>query len=326
MPTLPTGPIYGHYCHKNEHVYSVHYGSAQTVLKTPLPHEALPINSSHDRVPRFRQLRYISLEFPYLLWIPKHNPFRVRGLEPLSYPRHRLPIIKYPEGWGLEENLSNVWKTLESNLRSVGKAMMELGPQSKWRSIIVSPWFFPGRFKFMGKFKTEGAARLAAWYSIDNFLPLIGYVAFGLWCMATWDVEEAEQGRPEPDWRTKVLEASGVDPAVLDMFTEGLGEWERTDRVGGLYHVQNLWDLTPDEREKHAEFARLLARVLHSTFPIPLYLYWGQRPEEFMPSESQSWAAPFRHILPTSTQLLEFATKGSGTFNFVEHTPTAGIG
>ncbi|KAJ7026442.1 hypothetical protein C8F04DRAFT_1190505 [Mycena alexandri] len=315
MSILPSRPIHGHYCHNREHVFTVHHGSSQTVLKTPLPDQARPLDSDYDRVPRFRELRYISLEFVYLMWVPKHNPFHLQGLRTLNYPRHRLPIVKEEEGWCLAKDVREDWLTLECTLRNLGRAMLKLGPQ-RWLHTIISPWFFPGRFKFMRKFQTEEAARLAAWYSIDNFLPLIAYATFGFWCMAVWVVEELEKNNNPPDWRSKVIEATNIKPALLDIFEDSLADWPAIDRVGGLYHVQSRRGLTPDEREKRAEMERLLERVLHCPWPIPLYVYWGAHPGQFLASELQK---PFEKVVPSQTDLLDFDARRSPSFNFVEY-------
>ncbi|KAJ7629932.1 hypothetical protein B0H17DRAFT_1217954 [Mycena rosella] len=83
MSILPTGAIYGHYCRDHEHLYTVHHGSAQTVLKTPLPREAPPIKSGYERVPCFHELRYISLEFPYPRPPASDPPIKARLPGPL---------------------------------------------------------------------------------------------------------------------------------------------------------------------------------------------------------------------------------------------------
>ncbi|KAJ6590759.1 hypothetical protein B0H10DRAFT_2233565 [Mycena sp. CBHHK59/15] len=293
---LPPGPLYGHYS-SNQQLYTMHSGSPDVVLNTPSPLKS-PVLDSAARVPLFRQLRYLSPHFPYLLFIPKHHPWRNPLFQTLDRPCHSLPIVKDgDEGFCLDPEVAEAWMNLEHCLCALGKEMFALAPPQRWLKRLVNPWFFPGRFKFLRKYRTEQAARSGAWYSIDNFLPLLGYVSMGLWCMQSWESETRSRGEEPPDWRSQVMEKTEVHPMFLDYLENSVNRNE--EHVGALYRIQTPTDFVPEQREQRAEIEWLLTSILFSNFPIPIYLSWGNLPKkismldvpeafhEFVPDEKE---------------------------------------
>ncbi|KAJ7448371.1 hypothetical protein FB451DRAFT_1187792 [Mycena latifolia] len=300
---LPEGPLYGHYSLQKQ-LYTVHSGSPDIVLNTPIPEQAPAIDSSTIN-PSFRQPRYLSLNYPYLLFIPKQYVWRHQLFKTFDRPRHKLPIIKDgDEGFRLHPDIAENWLELENCLRALGKEMLRLAPQG-WLPRLVNPFFFPTRFKFLLTFRTEHAARFAAWRSMDNFLPLLGYVSMGLWCMQSWESDELARGADPPDWRVMVTENTKVHPTFLDYVEKSVvGDWHE-ERVGALYRIQAVQPGRSDEREQRREIEWLLATIFHSNFPIPIYLSWGGLPKQL---STLDVPAAFQEFAPNTDELKYLAS------------------
>ncbi|KAJ7880099.1 hypothetical protein B0H13DRAFT_2345794 [Mycena leptocephala] len=302
---LPPGRLYGHYSCKHQ-LYTVHSSCHDIVLSTPSPEEA-PAFESSVIIPNFHQPRYLSISYAYLLFIPKHYAWRNPLFQSFDRPRNKLPIIKDgDEGFCLHPDVAENWLDLEHCLRALGKEMLRLAPQ-RWFSRLVSPWFFPARFKFMHKFRTEQAARFGAWRSIENFLPLLGYVSMGLWCMQSWEANRLAQGEDPPDWRLQVTQNTQVHPTFLDYLEKSAaGLWDE-ERVGALYHIQSPADLNSTEREQCGEMEWLLATILKSDYPIPIYLSWGKLPQQISLVDVPD---DFNEFVPDVDELKYLASSG----------------
>jgi hypothetical protein len=243
-------------------------------------------------IPNFYEPRYLSITHAYLLFIPKSYAWRNPLFQALDRPRHKLQIIKDgDQGFCLHPDVADNWLDLEHTLRQVGKELFRLAPPRCFPR-LVSPWFFPARFKFMHKFRTEAAARFGAWRSIENFLPLLGYVSMGLWCIQCWEASELAAGN-SVDWRREVTANTGVHATFLDYLEKSsAGIWE-TERVGALYRIKSPEDLNPTEHEQHHEMEWLLGTILKSNCPIPIYLSWGKLPRQISPVDVPTEFAQF---------------------------------
>ncbi|KAJ7720470.1 hypothetical protein DFH07DRAFT_972607 [Mycena maculata] len=304
---LPPGPLYGHYSFAQK-LYTVHSGSPDIVLNTPSPVEA-PVLDSNVMIPRFRQPRYLSMQFPYLLFIPKRYPWHNPLFKTLDFPRHKLPIVQDDGKFCLHPAVTEEWMSLETCLRAVGKEMMELAPQ-RGLPRLVNSWFFPGRFKFLRKYSTEEAARTSAWYSIDNFLPLLGYVTMGLWFMRLWEADSFARDEVPLDWRSLVMKKTAVHGSFLDYLEQAVN-WNE-ERVGTLHLIQSPQVWHSEEREGRAIIESLLSSILHSTFPIPIYLSWGEIPNEISMFDVPK---PFQEFVPDVNELKSLASP-SGEMKF----------
>ncbi|KAJ7753071.1 hypothetical protein DFH07DRAFT_1031098 [Mycena maculata] len=277
---LPPGRLYGHYSFAQK-LYTVHSGSPDIVLDTPSPVEA-PVLESNVVIPRFRQPRYLLMQFPYCLFIPKRYPWRNPLFKTLDFPHHKLPIVQDEDRkFCLHPAVAEEWMNLETCLRAVGKEMMELAPQ-RGLPRLVNSWFFPSRFKFLRKYTTEEAACTSVWYSIDNFLPLLGYVTMGLWFMRLWEADSFARDEVPLDWRSMVTKKTEV----------------------------HVWH--SEEREGRAIIESLLSSILHSTFPIPIYLSWGEIPNEISMFDVPK---PFQEFVPDVNELKSLASP-SGEMKF----------
>ncbi|KAJ7866274.1 hypothetical protein B0H14DRAFT_2573544 [Mycena olivaceomarginata] len=228
---------------KNE-LYSVHWGSPDVIRQTPSPLQAPPIN--HEVwIPRFRELRYLSLEFPYPLFVPTRNPWHTPLFHSFNRIHYNIPIVSHKDD------------DTERCLRVLGRELLRLVPHKRWMDHI-NPWFFPGRFQFLRCFETEKKARFAVWLSMENFLPLLGYVAMAF-------------GYCNPRRRRRFIE-------VKTLRTGGA----RKERVGAIYRIESPQDLTPEQREQRLEVESMLASIMRSTFPILIYLSWGKLPQHMI--------------------------------------------
>ncbi|KAJ7900399.1 hypothetical protein B0H14DRAFT_3423758 [Mycena olivaceomarginata] len=252
---LPPGHLFGHYSNKNE-LYTVHWGSPDVVRQTPSPLQAPPIN--HERYP----------------W---HSPL----FHDFHRLRYRIPIVSNKEGFALAPDLANTWTETEQCLRGLGQELFRLLPNSRWLQRI-NPWFFPGRFKFLRRFPSEKQARFAVWLSMENFLPLLGYLAI-------------DRGEDPLDWRAQVIKNTGIHASYLEYAEEAISWGD--ERVGAIYRVESPQNLTPEEREQRFDIEYMLSSIMHSPSPIPIYLSWGKIPQ-FMTMNMLDVPEPFQDIAP----------------------------
>ena len=267
------------------------------VLNTPTLLEAPPVDSNVI-IPRFRETRYLSLQFPYLLFIPKQYPWHTPLFQPFNHIRRKLPIVMDGDkGFCLRSDVAEAWVDLEHCLRDLGRAMFDLAPGNRYLR-RVSPWFFPSRFKFLYTYRTKNAVRFAIWRSMENFLPLLGYVTMGLWCMQLWEEELRAQGQQPSDWRSMITEKTKIHPSFLN-YVERSVDW-RDERVGALYRIEMISSFLTEEREQRVILEEILISILHSNCPIPIYLSWGK-----LPAEISSYDVPFgfHHLVPDAQEL-----------------------
>ncbi|KAJ7788451.1 hypothetical protein B0H14DRAFT_3504228 [Mycena olivaceomarginata] len=261
---LPPGHLFGHYSNKNE-LYTVHWGSPDVVRQTPSPLQAPPIN--HEvRIPLFRELRYLSLEYPYLLFIPKRYPWHSPLFHDFHRLRYKFPSCRTRRVLRLLRTLANTWTETERCLRGLGQELFRLLPNSRWLQRI-NPWFFPGRFKFLA------TARFAVWLSMENFLPLLGYVAMGLWLITVEKQLAIDRGEDPLDWRAEVIKNTGIHASYLEYAEEAI------------------------KREQRFDIEHMLSSIMHSPSPIPIYLSWGKIPQ-FMTMNMLDVPQPFQDIAP----------------------------
>ncbi|KAJ7027827.1 hypothetical protein C8F04DRAFT_1189222 [Mycena alexandri] len=174
----PNGRLTGHYCFQNR-LYTVSYGAHQTVLKTPTYEEAPPVDVAKV-VPNFSEPRYLSLRYPYMVFVPKFFPWQDELFKPLDYSFPNLPIEEddeIPGRFRLRSDVAEHWLSLESSLRLVGHKLMRMSESFKYPRLgwLASPWLFAGRFTFLRTFPTEASALSAAWRCKLNFLPLLAF-------------------------------------------------------------------------------------------------------------------------------------------------------
>jgi hypothetical protein len=187
--------------------------------------------------------------------------------------------------------------------------MLELAPQRALRR-LVNPRFFPGRFKFLRKYPTKQAARAGSWYSIDNFLPLLGYVSMGLWFMQSEESMARSRGEEPPDRQQQVVEKTGIHQMFLDYLVDSIN-WNDAC-VGTLYCIQRPQDFRPEDCEQCAEVEWLLTSIFRSNFPIPIYIFWGNLPKEISTDDVPE---AFHDFVPDKKEL-EYLASRDGKMKF----------
>ncbi|KAJ7150595.1 hypothetical protein C8R43DRAFT_951557 [Mycena crocata] len=223
--SLPEGELTGYYV-RNSLLYRVSQGDREIVLDTPIP-EAKPPIDSNIRDPDFREPRYISYQYPYLIFVPKYYAWRDPVFKVLDCSYSKIPIVgDRVGGFYLHPNVAEEMRDLENSLRGLGREILSLARNSiRKLGPELAAWFFPARFKFLQRFFTEKAARFAVWRSIQNFLPLLGYVSMALWCID----EEVKALAPgtAPDWRSVVIARTELKRTFLDAVEGSVaGNWD----------------------------------------------------------------------------------------------------
>ncbi|KAJ7202613.1 hypothetical protein GGX14DRAFT_653847 [Mycena pura] len=264
-PSVPhTFHLQGHYLSEGR-VITVKHGSREVVLNTPTPLAVPPIETdSTSSKPRI--LRYTSLSYPYLLFVPKYDPWHGPLFDVLHYAWQDFPIVHREDGdWELRPDVAETWQNLEDCLRTVGRVIMA---NVEMPAPNFSAHFSPGLFRCYGRqYKTPHEARKAAWSTRTNFLPLVGLIS-----MALWYVED----RPDAPWWEQVMEQTNVRPEWLDLLKISVAADWSIERIGGLYRVTAPDNDAPPPRTTGMEW--LVSTILRSNASIPLYVIW-----EFLP-------------------------------------------
>ncbi|KAJ7760135.1 hypothetical protein DFH07DRAFT_957784 [Mycena maculata] len=121
-PTIPrTFRLQGQYL-SDARVITVARGSRDVVLHTPNPTIAPPINEQKSRM-----LRYMSAKHPYLVFVPKFEPWEGPLFDVLQYSWHELPITEREDGhWELNQAVAETWHNVAACLRVVGALILEI--------------------------------------------------------------------------------------------------------------------------------------------------------------------------------------------------------
>ncbi|KAF7333829.1 hypothetical protein MVEN_02339800 [Mycena venus] len=312
VPSVPT--LTGHY-RAGDDLHTVFMGSRDVVLNTPPPQDAR-CPEPWDRNPDFSTPTYISPLYPYLVFIPKLNPWHGLLLGILDYTFHNLPIVQQEDGmWSLDRAVVQEWSDFEDCLRGVGREMLWLS--SKPFPKHISSWFIPTRYKYILYYKTEKGARLAAWRCRSKFLPLLGLVSMGFWFMIHEEMEEEEAvagvalgskrkaqnvpelrsvkrvrtgklggGRPEHQneghipWRQALSEKLNIHASWIDVLEMSVATDWTAPRVGGLIDLcSDDFDHMSTGPEWRTGLEWLFYSILSSGCPIPLYFTWGPVPQ-----------------------------------------------
>ncbi|KAJ7022475.1 hypothetical protein C8F04DRAFT_1272585 [Mycena alexandri] len=305
----PNGRLTGHYCFQNR-LYTVSYGTHQTVLKTPTYEEAPPVDVAKV-VPNFSEPRYLSLRYPYMAFVPKFFPWRDELFKPLDYSFPNLPIEEddeIPGRFRLRSDVAEHWLSLESSLRLVGHKLMHMSESFKYPRLgwLASPWLFADRFTFLRTFPTEALARSAAWRCKLNFLPLLAYVSMAFWIAEGYDLICAVE-EPRVDWRAELLAGEfAAKPAFLDLLSATVVRNWTAERVGCLYQIGGPpGSESSEQRAGRNEVESLLSDIILAGCPFPLYISWGSLPATIYPG---SVSEDLQRFIPSQDNLDSFHT------------------
>ncbi|KAF7339042.1 hypothetical protein MVEN_01980400 [Mycena venus] len=267
-PSCSTVParcsLLGHY-RIGKKLHTVYKGSRDIVLNTPASNDA-PMPEPWDRNPDFRTPTYISPRYPYLAFIPKHNPWHGVLLGILDYTFQTLPIDAQEDGsWSLNREVVQEWHDFELCLRDVGQNLLWISTK-RWPRELAA-WFVPFRYKYNKFYKTEkvGSKRSRAFDSSEP--------------TAKRARTEREGERPDRSderrlhWRERLLEKIDVHPSWLDILQMTVATDWMVPRIGGLI------DLTRED-PAHPSLEWLCFSIMNSGYPIPLYFSWGALPRQ----------------------------------------------
>ncbi|KAJ7744350.1 hypothetical protein B0H16DRAFT_1727293 [Mycena metata] len=136
-PTFPYGKKHfdGH-IENNMGVFGVHFGDPRFLLDIPRPEHAATPDVDNFRHGDFKRPVWINPHMPYLLLLPRYNPFYAPLFDCLDVDKHNVPVeqlnVVAPREfdsqvrWGLKKDLIDKWLHLESLLRMTLQIMVEL--------------------------------------------------------------------------------------------------------------------------------------------------------------------------------------------------------
>ncbi|KAJ7036003.1 hypothetical protein C8F04DRAFT_1258368 [Mycena alexandri] len=136
-PTFPHGAKHfdGH-IETTMGVFGVHFGDPRFLLNIPRPEDATAPDGYSFRKGDFRRPLWINPHLPYLLVLPRDNPFHGPLFLCLNVDKHNVPIEKLNViapgefdsniRWGLKKDLVNHWVHLEGLLRVTLRVMIDL--------------------------------------------------------------------------------------------------------------------------------------------------------------------------------------------------------
>ncbi|KAF7335604.1 hypothetical protein MVEN_02215000 [Mycena venus] len=246
---VPAPPEYLHgYLRQGNDIFTIYCGNRKFMSNIPAPKDApSPSHTSMDG--DYRHITWTSIEMPYLIFLPRSNPFHGSLFGRLNVTTQQRPnssnaspLIASDVGWSADPALVTKWTELENALRSVLKAMYAEYPGSPFEGMLSVP--FPSQFGYRNSpWPTREQAAVVLRHSRDAFLPFMATIAMMFVLL--------DHPHRDDSWRIRVMNASNVHPQwFADLESSAAGDMN-IERVGGL----------------------LTACV--GKLSIPLYLYWG---------------------------------------------------
>ncbi|KAG6912405.1 hypothetical protein DXG01_014848, partial [Tephrocybe rancida] len=208
-------------------------------------------------LPDFKMM-WIPVEAPYMALIPRFKVFRGNLFSRLAINEKRLPLQCQEDGtYTLHKDVKDTWVALESNLRALCFAMLDLGVAYTPQSFTF--WAFPRRYGYEKSYRTPRLAKFKILQSRDAFVPLMATLSMFLIIM-----DNMEALNPKLDWRSEVLKTTGIRELWLaDLESSVVGDLNEP-RIGGIIHVASC------------KYRRLLPHLLRAK--MNLVLSWGDDP------------------------------------------------
>ncbi|KAJ7468540.1 hypothetical protein FB451DRAFT_1400916 [Mycena latifolia] len=254
---------------------------------------------------------YVSVNLPYIMFIPRDNPWHGRLFECFRWKRKDLRIHRAPTDglWMLDPTLIQTWWTVEIQMRAVLSAMCDVGCFPYPEPII--PFGAPYRFGYHGRYRTREAAREVAWRSIHGFLPLLGNISL-MFCYLKF----FGQTHKPYDWCGKIVKKAQIEHQWLaELENSAAGDFT-LPRIGGIL------DLTRPSKQI-TPFDHLVGLIVDNNLPIPLYIRWGAietHPEATIPHSLERLMffpdpREVRHLQgqPGSSAFSAWSVKGEGS-------------
>ncbi|KAJ7044227.1 hypothetical protein C8F04DRAFT_1250174 [Mycena alexandri] len=230
----PAPPFHGHLRQGND-IFTVYCGIEKFIRKIPTPAEApSPIHTSMDG--DYRHTTWISNQMPYLVFLPRSNPFQGSLFERLNVTMQNTsnpsPLVTSNGEWSLVPALVRKWTELENALRSVLKAMYAEYPRAPFEGMLSVP--FPSQFGYRNPpWRTREAAAIVVRHSRDAFLPFMATIT-----MMFVLLDHHHRDNP---WRLRVIKAAKVHPQwFADLESSAAGD-KKAERVGGIIDLTLTW-------------------------------------------------------------------------------------
>ncbi|KAJ6451721.1 hypothetical protein C8R47DRAFT_1229726 [Mycena vitilis] len=262
-------------------VFGVHYGDPDFLLDIPSPEKAAAPDGYNFDAEDFRCPRWVNPKFPYLVLLPKYNPFHGPLFSCLNVTKKNLPIEqvavvplgdKCPQTrWGLVQSLIDRWVNLESLLRLTLRTMMGIygGPAATGVYTFLSPICYRYTERYASSYPSAVDIALR---SRDAFLPMMAKITLMI-ILLDAQAKQALASLPPDDWRTRLVKLTKLPWQWLDdLEHSAVGDFT-IDRMGGLI------DLTLSKTHPNHQLprhARWLLPHLLGRHRVPLYFYYGQ--------------------------------------------------
>ncbi|KAK6966508.1 hypothetical protein R3P38DRAFT_3337916 [Favolaschia claudopus] len=125
-----------HFPYNHLGIFGVHYGDPSFLLDIPPPRKATAPDGYRFNDGDFKRPLWIDPKFPYLVLLPRFNPFYGPLFSRLNLNEKTVPIVEvsvpgssfgqFSSRWGLEQKIVDSWLFLESLLRLTLRTMMGL--------------------------------------------------------------------------------------------------------------------------------------------------------------------------------------------------------
>jgi hypothetical protein len=254
-------------------VFGVHFGDPRFLLGIPSPEEAAAPDGYNFQMRDFRRPLWVNPKFPYLVLLPRYNPFYGPLFSCLNVTKKNLPIEevttvplgdKYPRArWGLEQTLIDRWLHLESLLRLTLRTMMDF--HGGRAAVGVYTFLNPISYRYTERNALSRSSAVdIALRSRDAFLPLMAKLTL------MFILLDASDG---DDWRDRLLRQTKLHwQWLVDLELSAVGDFT-IDRMGGIINL-TLSKSHPDEHlPRHV---RWLLPHLFGRHRVPLYFFYGQ--------------------------------------------------
>ncbi|KAK6987632.1 hypothetical protein R3P38DRAFT_3332483 [Favolaschia claudopus] len=267
-------------------IFGVHYGDPSFLLDIPPPSKATAPDGYRFHDGDFKRPLWIDPKFPYLVLLPRFNPFYGPLFSRLNLNEKTVPIVKvsvpgssfgqFSSRWGLKQKIADSWLYLESLLRLTLRTMMGLYGSRPAEAVYT--FLSPISYCYTERNATShsNAVKIAL-RSRDAFLPLMAEITLMFILLDARDIK---------DWRARLSDQTKLHRQwIVDLEQSAVGnrEWllaahrklsnMNIDRVGGIM------DLTLEKQhlDHHLpRHARWLLPHLLGKHRVPLYFFYGK--------------------------------------------------
>ncbi|KAJ6484901.1 hypothetical protein C8R45DRAFT_931335 [Mycena sanguinolenta] len=272
LPTFPSSSRFDGHVRIDKAIFGVHCGDPELFLNMPTPEQA-PAHGIIEWDAEFERISWTFVQTPYLLFVPRENPFHGPLLGQLRRPRNRFPLLKEPEGWILAWDVRLSWSKLESGLRLLQQILLEIGgfnvPEGMLRFLPAFESVWPKRFGYAVHFRDRKLAHKVAERSRNAFVPLMSSITLMLFVL---------DSHGQDGWRDKVLEKlafENSDQWFADLEASVVGN-RNFPRVGGILDFTDAYDGSVSQPRNQHKLDLVVDVIYHQDLPVPLYFHWGE--------------------------------------------------